>query len=36
MLVFGKISHLKMSKVAKISKLRAAQMVLMAVFGASK
>ena len=35
-LIFGKISHLKMSKVPKNSKFRAAQMVNMAVFGASK
>ena len=34
--MFGKISHLKMSKVPRNSKLRVAQMVKMAVFGASK
>ena len=33
---FGKKSHLEMSKIAKNSKLRAAQMVKMAVFGTSK
>ena len=33
---FGKISHLKMSKVPKNVKFRAAEMVKMAVFGALK
>ena len=35
-LIFGKISHLEMSKIPKNSKFKIAQMVKMAVFGASK